>query len=120
LHFQALESYPLPEEDRMPPISREDIKRLIIETLRPIGVTRIALFGSFARNEASPGSDIDILVTFPKSGKRKPIGLKWFSLDQELSRKIGMPVDLVSENALPRALRPIIERDLEVIYEEAG
>lgn len=104
----------------MSPSRREEIKRLIVDTLRPLGACRIALFGSFARQTSVAGSDIDILVVFPKGKRRKPIGLRWYTLDQELSEKIGMPVDLVTEDSLPVALRPLIEKDLEVIYEEAG
>lgn len=67
-----------------------------------------------------PGSDIDILVRLPSRKKRKAIGLKWFILDQELEKKIGRPVDLVSEDSVPSALRPAIEKDLKIIYEKAG
>lgn len=99
--------------------NRDEIVRLIVEALSPLGAERIALFGSFARKE--PGAhDIDILVKFPSSRKRKRIGLKWFTLDQELSVKLGMPVDLVSEDSVSPRLRAQIEKDLEVIYEKAG
>lgn len=101
------------------PINREEIKRLIIEALRPIGVKRIALFGSFARKDFGVDSDVDILVKLKKT-KSRPVGLKWFTLDQEISQKIGRPVDLVSEDAVPEHLRSLIEKDLEVIYEETG
>lgn len=100
-------------------LSREDIKKIIIETLVPLGVVRISIFGSFARREDSPTSDVDILVKLP-SGNRPLIGMKWFTLDQELEEKIGRPVDLVSEDALVNSLRAIIEKDLEVIYEKTG
>src|SRR5688500_8980756 len=102
----------------MSPMRREEIKQAIIDALRPFGVRRIALFGSFARDKAGPQSDVDILVSFWRHGTRaKSIGLRWFSLDQEISAKIGYPVDLVTEDSLPRALRQIIEKDLEIIYE---
>ncbi len=104
----------------MPPLSREDIKKIIIETLKPLGVLRIAIFGSFSRGDLRAGSDIDILVRLPNFRQRHLIGLRWFSLDEELEKLLGMPVDLVSEDAVPSALRPIIEKDLEVIYEKAG
>jgi predicted nucleotidyltransferase len=103
----------------MSPFRREELKKMIIDTLLPLGVERISLFGSFARRESSP-NDIDILVRFKKHGKRNPIGLAWFTLDQELSKKIGIPVDLVTEDSLSSTLRSIIEKDLEVIYEKAG
>ena len=104
----------------MADLARDEIKRLIIETLKPLGVLRISLFGSFSRNEENPESDIDILVRLPPLKNRSLIGLHWFTLDQELEAKLGRPVDLVSEDALEPVLRAIVERDLEVIYEKAG
>lgn len=101
-------------------LSREDIKKIIVDTLIPLGVVRISIFGSFARREESPTSDVDILVKLPSDKNRPFIGMKWFTLDQELEEKIGRPVDLVSEDALVNPLRSIIEKDLEVIYEKTG
>lgn len=83
-----------------------------------MGVLRISLFGSFARSESN-FNDIDILVKLPDLKKRKRIGLKWFSIDQELSKKIGLTIDLVSEDSLNENLSQIIKKDLEVIYEKA-
>lgn len=104
----------------MADLAREDIKRIIIETLKPLGVLRISLFGSFSRHEENPESDIDILVRLPPLRNRALIGLHWFTLDQELEEKLGRPVDLVSEDALQPSLRAIVDKDLEVIYEKAG
>jgi len=104
----------------MSSLSREDIKKIIIDTLVPLGVVRISIFGSFARMEESSTSDIDILVKLPSAKNRPLIGMKWFSLDQELEKKIGRPVDLVSEDALFNPLRAVIQKDLEVIYEKTG
>ena len=101
-------------------LSREEIKKIIVDTLKPIGVKRIALFGSFARKEDTESSDIDILVTLPALRNRKPIGLKWFTLDQELADLLGLSVDLVTEESLSQNLRSIIQKDLEVIYEKTG
>jgi predicted nucleotidyltransferase len=100
--------------------SREEIKKIIVAKLKPLGVERVALFGSFARREEAASSDIDILVTFPRFGKRKPIGMRWFVLDQELEEALGIPVDLVTEDSLNERLRSVIQRDLEVIYEKTG
>jgi uncharacterized protein len=104
----------------MSELSREDMKRIIVETLKPLGVLRIAIFGSFSRREETANSDIDILVRLPSLKNRRLIGLRWFSLDQELREKIGRTVDLVSEDALAANMRSVIEKDLEVIYEKAG
>jgi predicted nucleotidyltransferase len=104
----------------MTPVSREEIKAIIIDLLKPYGVRRIGLFGSYARREERPDSDVDILVSFSKKAGSNPLGLRWFTLDQEIAKRIGRSVDLVTEESLPAALRPEIERDLEIIYEQAG
>jgi predicted nucleotidyltransferase len=104
----------------MSPLSRETIQRIIIETLKPWGVLRISIFGSFARGDHTDSSDIDILVKLPPGTRRPLLGLKWFELDQELESKLGRRVDLVSEDALASPLREIVEKDRVMIYEKAG
>ena len=103
----------------MAPLSLAQIEKIIIDTLSPLGVVRISLFGSFSRGETNPG-DIDILVKLPDPKSRKAIGMRWFVLDQELSEKIGMSVDLVSEDSVSPVLRKVIDRDRRVIYEKTG
>jgi len=100
--------------------SREDIKRIIINTLKPFGVLKIGIFGSFARREETGSSDIDILVTLPALNKRRTIGMKWFTLDKELEEALGLQVDLVTEGSMSRTLRAIVQKDLEIIYEKTG
>ncbi|MDX1587425.1 MAG: nucleotidyltransferase family protein [Oleiphilaceae bacterium] len=71
------------------------------------GVTRLALFGSTARDTASSTSDIDVLVAFdgPATSKR------YFGVQFYLEDLLGCPVDLVTEKALRPELRPYIERE---------
>ena len=71
------------------------------------GVTRLALFGSTARDTATSASDIDILVAFdgPATSKR------YFGVQFFLEDLIGCPVDLVTEKALRPELRPFIEQE---------
>ena len=71
------------------------------------GVTRLALFGSAARDEAGPRSDVDILVDFdgPATSKR------YFGVQFDLEDLLGCPVDLVTDKALRSELRPYIERE---------
>jgi predicted nucleotidyltransferase len=58
---------------------------------RRYGVHRLALFGSALRGELRPDSDIDLLVEFEHG---KTPGLRFFTLQDELSELIGRPVDL--------------------------
>jgi len=90
----------------------------IIPLILPFGVSRIAVFGSVVRGEDSPESDIDLLVTLKPRGHRPPTGLKWFGLENELSRILGRRVDLISDNALSPYLRPYIEKEMVVLYDE--
>ncbi|MEQ9715519.1 MAG: nucleotidyltransferase family protein [Candidatus Asgardarchaeum sp.] len=71
-------------------------------------VKRIGVFGSFARNEQTFESDIDILVEF-----EKPIGLfKFIELEWYLSEKLGRKVDLVTHNALKPLIRDKVLSEL--------
>ncbi len=96
----------------------DELRDKILPILLPYGVKRIALFGSVVRGEETPESDIDILVELKELGQRPPIGLKWFGIEQELSRLLGREVELVSVRSLSPHVRPYIEKDMVVLYEE--
>ncbi|MFD2705392.1 nucleotidyltransferase family protein [Salibacterium lacus] len=72
-------------------------------------VSKIGYFGSFAREEQTEESDIDILVEFSK-----PIGLEFVSLKEYLEQELDRNVDLVTVKALKPQLKESILR--EVIY----
>lgn len=71
------------------------------------GVTRLAVFGSMARDAADARSDIDVLVAFdgPATSER------YFGVMFYLEDLLARPVDLVTEKALREELRPHIERE---------
>ena len=71
------------------------------------GVTRLALFGSTARNAATADSDVDILVAFdgPATSTR------YFGVQFYLEDLLGCSVDLVTDKALRPELRPSIEKE---------
>jgi len=86
------------------------LKTQFTEICALFGVQRLALFGSTARDEATPDSDIDILVEFTDKADSK----RYFGLLFYLEDKLGCPLDLVTDKALRPELRPYIEK--EAIY----
>jgi predicted nucleotidyltransferase len=92
-------------------MTTSQVMKLLIEA-KPIlmqryGVTRLALFGSTARDTARDDSDVDILVAFdgPATSER------YFGVQFYLEDLFGRPVDLVTEKALRAELRPFIEQE---------
>lgn len=84
----------------------------ILQEAKPLlaqsyGVTRLALFGSTVRDEAKPGSDVDILVDFdgPATSAR------YFGVQFYLEDELGCAVDLVTVKAMRSELRPYIESE---------
>lgn len=80
-------------------------------------VKRAYVFGSFARNEADADSDVDILVELDHS---QPIGLRFFTFQNDLAVLLKKGVDLVTEEGLSKYVRPYIEHDKILIYEKSA
>ncbi len=89
-------------------------KEKIIEICKRNDISYCALFGSFARGEATEESDIDLLVRFSK-----PTGWKFYGIAEDLQDILGKKVDLATENMLNKYIRESVLQDLKVIYEEA-
>lgn len=92
-----------------------NLREQLVPVLKPY-VNRITLFGSVARGEEHPDSDLDVLVTLKPSSERPTLELKWFELEQMLSERLGKPVELVTEDALSPHVRPHISSDRVVLY----
>jgi len=71
------------------------------------GVKSLGLFGSIARGDASPGSDVDILVEFDAPSFDHYMDLKFY-----LEERLGRPVDLVLKGSLKPALRDRVLREV--------
>ena len=69
------------------------------------GVTGLALFGSYARDQATDGSDVDILVSF----NGPATSAAYFGVQFYIEDLLGLPVDLVTEKALRPEIRPHVE-----------
>ena len=82
-----------------------------MESLAQFGVQTLALFGSVARDEARPDSDVDLLIEFSR-----PVGLFTFvQVKDYLEQVLGRRVDLVTPAGLKRQLRDrILEEAVRV------
>jgi len=87
-------------------MAREEILRILgqnREAIRGFGVRGIALFGSAARGDDGPASDLDFVVDFEKKSFDAYMDLKAF-----LEKLFGRRVDLVVSDAIKPRLRSII------------
>lgn len=66
----------------------------------------IALFGSYARDEQTPESDIDVLVEFSE-----PVGFEFIDLIDDLEELLNHKIDLVSKKGIKSHYLPYIEED---------
>ena len=73
-------------------------------------VSEIAVFGSYARNEQTRESDIDILVEFSS-----PVGVEFIDLGEYLERILDLRVDLVSRKGIKPKYFNQIESDLKYV-----
>ena len=78
------------------------------------GINYLGVFGSVARGEEKPESDIDLLVKFKKNNKLGLFELE--DLREELENKFGRKVDLVTK--LNKYIEPYSKKYLKVIYEK--
>lgn len=73
----------------------------ILQMASRFGATKLRVFGSHARGEAGPGSDLDLLVEFDPDSTL----LDAIALEQELSDFLGCPVQVLTPSGLSPMLR---------------
>ena len=78
-------------------------------------VNKAYLFGSHSRSMSDENSDVDILVELDHS---KPIGLRFVRMKIDLENILRTKVDLLSDKAISKYIRPYIDNDKELIYEK--
>ncbi|MBU2650575.1 MAG: nucleotidyltransferase family protein [Bacteroidetes bacterium] len=95
-------------------MSSVELKNNILNSLKQYNPLFIGLFGSFARNEQTDNSDIDILVSF-----RNPVSLlSLIRIENELSLRLGRKVDLITEGAIKnKCIKKNISDDIQIIFQ---
>lgn len=97
-----------------PMIAGRSIDRArLAEICRRFGIEELAVFGSVARGEASPESDIDLLYVARPDAR---LGFSINRLEDELADLFGRRVDLVSRKALHRMLCEQVEKEARTLY----
>ncbi|MEN9520604.1 MAG: hypothetical protein RLZZ381_3192 [Cyanobacteriota bacterium] len=83
-------------------------KRLLREQYR---VTRLGIFGSYARGEQTPESDLDILIDYEQA----PTLFQLVELQDYLGKQVGLKVDLVTKNGMkPRIQARVLSEVVDV------
>jgi uncharacterized protein len=86
--------------------------------LKTIGVLSASVFGSVARDEAGPDSDVDVAVRLAEGFSQGGLDYFWQleQLQQRLSRLLGCKVDLVTEPVRKERLKAAIDRDRALAF----
>jgi predicted nucleotidyltransferase len=94
-------------------MSKQEIEQIILDYFKTFDLQRLGIFGSFARDEQNSKSDIDLLVKF----KDTPSLLQLIKIENDLSKKLGFKVDLITEGSIKnKRIKAQIKQDLKIIY----
>ena len=102
-------------KQKLPPPAVAEIVRRLEPYCREHGIVRLDIFGSVARGDARPGSDVDLIATF-----REIPGMRYFSMEKDMGRLLGVPVHLLLAEDIKEMTNPYrkatIQRDRRTIY----
>ena len=90
----------------------QKIEEEIIKFLKKCGVKKISIFGSYVRGEATPESDLDIIVDFDEGISL--LDIVGFELD--LSEILGISVELLTEKSISPYIIDDVLTEAKVIY----
>lgn len=91
---------------------RVDVARLA-EICARYGLSELAVFGSVARGDERPDSDVDVLFDLAPGVR---LGFGPFQLQRELADVFERPVDLLSKDSIHRLIRDQVIADAKVLY----
>jgi len=95
-------------------MSKQEMQNMIVDYLMNFQPQVIGIFGSYSRNEQKLNSDMDIFIRFSSS----PSLLQLIHIENELSEKLNIKVDLVTEGSIRNErIKKSIQNDLQIIYQ---
>ena len=90
----------------------DEIKHIAIPIIKTYGITKVSLFGSYAKGKATSSSDIDFIID-----KGDLIGIKYFSLLEDLENAFNCKIDLITSGYSNKDFLNNIKEDEVLIYE---
>ena len=93
------------------------MQQIIVDYLKTQPIIRAWLFGSFARGEETPLSDVDLLVQYDENGISL---LKHCAMINDLEALLDRPVDLVQDGMLMPFAAESANHDKKLIYERTA
>ena len=100
-------------------MSTQNMIKIIADYFKTQPVLKAWLFGSYARGEETPKSDVDILVVFDQQTGNGVSLLKHISIANGLEDLLGKKVDLITDGTLLPFALETAEHDKTLIYERA-
>ena len=98
-------------------MSTKVMQQTIADYFKTQPVLRAWLFGSFARGEETPLSDVDLLVQYAEGGISL---LKHCAMINDLEELLDRPVDLIEDGTLLPFAIESANRDIKIIYERTA
>ena len=96
----------------MKKLNKKEIFDKIVSFLKAYNASKIAVFGSYANDENTGNSDIDIIVDFMEQISF----LKFVGIQLKLSDYLGIEVDLLTEESISPYLLPQIKKEMKILY----
>lgn len=94
-------------------IDFETLRPQLAELCRKYGIAELSVFGSVARGEERPGSDVDFLDV---RGAGCVMGMAFFGMQEELEAMLGRVVDLVPKDGLHWVIRERVLAEARPVY----
>lgn len=91
----------------------DELRPRLAELCRKYGIAELSVFGSVARGDDRPDSDVDLLYV---RGPDSVLGWEFFGLQEELEALIGRSVDVVPKDGLHWVVRDRVLGDAKVVY----
>ncbi len=96
-------------------MSTQVMQQAIADYFKTQPIVKAWIFGSFARGEETPLSDVDLLVVYDDKAR---VGLlKHAAMICELEKILGRPVDIVEDGTLRPRVRESVNQDRKLVYE---